>query len=97
MKLNRRTLRKMIMETLDASAFDLEITPQIRQLLSQAREALKMSGHPLPHVVINSIMVDLKNNPGGLAVQIVNKHLANAGASAAGGEQVMLRGLPKPF
>ena len=43
----------------------------------------------------NNIMIDLKNNPGGLAVQVANKHLANAGASSAGGEQVMLRGLPK--
>ena len=95
MKLNRKQLRKMIMEVMDPAALELEITPQIKQLLSQAHEALKMSGHPLPHVVLNTIMVDLKNNPGGLAVQIVNKHLANAGASLAGGEQVMLKGLPK--
>ena len=96
MKLNRRTLRKMIMEALDASALDLEMTPQIKQLLSQAHEALKMSGHPLPHVVLNNIMVDLKSgHPGELAVQVVNRHLENAGASLQGGEQVMLRGLPK--
>jgi len=96
MKLNRSTLRKMIMETLDASALDLEITPQIRQLLSQAQETLKMSGHPLPHVVLNNIMVDLKSgHPGELAVQVVNRHLSDAGVSGVGGEQVMLRGLPK--
>ena len=95
MKLTRRKLRNLIMEVLDASALDLEMTPQIKQLLSQAHEALKMSGHPLPHVVLNAIMVDLKNNPGGLAVQIVNKHLVNAGASLSGGEQVMLRRLPE--
>jgi hypothetical protein len=96
MKLNRKQLRKMIMEVMDPASLELEITPQIRQLLSRAHEALKMSGHPMPHVVLNSIMVDLKSgHPGELAVQVVNRHLENAGASLGGGEQVMLRGLPK--
>ena len=94
-KISRREIRKLIREALDASALELNMTPQIEQLLSQANQALKIAGHPMPHVVLNSIMVDLKNNPGGLAVQIVNKHLANAGASLSGGEQVMLKGLPK--
>ena len=75
MKLTRRRLRNLIMETLDASALDLEITPQIAEMLEHARVELERSGHPMPHVVLNSIMVDLqKGHPGELAYQVVNRH-----------------------
>ena len=59
MKLSRRQLRNLIMETLDASALDLEITPQIAEMLEHARVELEISGHPMPHLVLNSIIQNL--------------------------------------
>ena len=94
MKLTRKQLRKIIIkEVLDARALDVDVS-QHQQLLSWVSEELNNMGHPLPHVVINSLIMAIGDNPGMLPYMIANEYLVQA-AEQAGTEYspTMAKGL----
>ena len=84
MKLTRKQLRKVIIsEILDARALDVDVEKHA-QILSWVSEELTKMNHPLPHVVINSLLMAIKNNPDKMPSWIANEFLIQAADQAEG-------------